>query len=84
MKFTAQFDADRRNLTPSFFKNTISIYTNLTQKYVIQNHVISMTDLHSFIECVLCQKYVESSNAILVGGYDVVFGLPSVITWRCM
>ncbi len=83
MKFTPQSDADRRNLTPITHKNGLFINTNLTQKYVISRHVISVPYLHSFIECVLSTQGMESENIISTGNHDTIFGLLYSTTWSC-
>lgn len=83
MGLTAQFDADRRNLTQIFFKIDISIAANLTQKYMKSRRVISMTYVHSFIESIRRQKYVELGNAISISNRIAVFGLPHRIAWSC-
>ena len=76
MEFTTQSDADRRNMTPIAFKNGVSIYTNSSQNYIVSEHVISVSYLHSFIECVKRKKDVKIENTVFTGNHDEVFGLP--------
>ena len=83
MEITAQYDASRRNLTSRTLKNGLSIYTNLNTNYIISVHVISVSYLHSFIECVFFQQDVNAENAIVMGNHDTIFGLPNLDTWSC-
>lgn len=81
MELTAHFDADRHNLTPITLKNGLFIYTNSTQNYIVSKHVISVSYLHSFIECVKRKKDVRTENTIVTGNHDEAFGLPRLATW---
>jgi len=82
MEITAQYDASRRNLTSLTLKNGLSVNTNLTQSYIISVHVISVSYLHSFIECVLPQQDMDTENTIITGNHTI-FGLPHLVTWSC-
>jgi len=84
MKFTAQSDADRRNVTPITLKNGVFIHTNSAQNCIISKHVISVSYLHSFIESVLSPQYMESKNVIPTGNPDTISGLTHIITWSWM
>lgn len=81
MKFTAQSDAGRRNVTSLMLRNDISINTNSAQNCIISTHVISMSYLHSFIECVKCKKDVKTPTITATGNHVEAFGLPSIVTW---
>ena len=81
MKFTAQSDAGRRNVTPIMLKNSVFINTNSTQNCMISKHVISVSYLHSFIESVLSQQCVESKNLISTGNHGITCVLTHGITW---
>jgi len=81
MKFTAQSDAGRRNVTPIMPKNGVFINTNSAQNCIISKHVISMSYLHSFIESVLSPQYVELQTIISTGNPDAISGLTHMITW---
>lgn len=81
MKFTAQSDAGRHNVTPIMLKNSVFINTNSTQNCIISKRVISVSYLHSFIESVLSQQYVESKNLISTGNHGITCVLTHVITW---
>lgn len=81
MKFTTQSDASRRNVTPIMLKNGVFINTNSTQNYIISEHVISVSYLHSFIEFVLSQQYVGSKNLISTGNPGTTCVLTHGITW---
>lgn len=81
MKFTAQYDAGRRNVTPVTLKNGVFINTHSAQNCIRSKHVISVSYLHSFIECVLSQKDMESQNVISTGNHDMISGLTRIITW---
>jgi len=81
MKFTAQSDADRRNVTPITLKNGVFIHTNSAQNCIISKHVISVSYLHSFIESVLSQQYMESENVISTGNHGATCVLTHGITW---
>ncbi|NHH98881.1 hypothetical protein DYY66_0220 [Candidatus Nitrosotalea sp. FS] len=81
MKFTTQCDASRRNVTQITLKNGLDIYTNSAQNYIISTHVISVSYLHSFIECVRCKKDVKTETITATGNHDEVFGLPYIVTW---
>ena len=81
MEITAQYDASRRNLTPVMLENGLCIYTNSTQNYILSTHVISVSYLHSFIECVKCKKDVKTENIMVMGNHDEVFGLPHLVIW---
>ena len=81
MEITAQSDAGRRNVTQITFKNGVFIHTNSAQNYKLSTHVISVSYLHSFIECVKCTKDVKTETITATGNHDEVFGLPYVVTW---
>lgn len=81
MKFTTQYDAGRRNVTPIVLKNGVSSNTNSAQNCIISKHVISMSYLHSFIESVLSPQYVELQTIISTGNPDAISGLTHMITW---
>ena len=84
MKITAQPDAGRRNVTPITLKNGVFIHTNSAQNCILSKHVISMSYLHSFIECVKCKKDVKTETITSTGNHDEVFGLPYIVTWSCL
>jgi len=81
MKITAQPDAGRRNVTPFTFKNGVFIHTNSAQNCIISRHVISMSYLHSFIECIKCKKDMKTEIITSTGNHNEVFGLPGLVTW---
>jgi len=81
MEFTAQTDTDRRNLTSLLPKNQDFINTNSAQNWILSTHVISVSYLHSFIECVKCTKDVKTEFTITVTGDHEEFGLPYIVTW---
>lgn len=81
MKFTAHSDADRRNVTSTTLKNDIFIHTNSAQNCIISTHVISVSYLHSLIECAKCTKDVKTETITATGNHDEVFGLPYLVTW---
>ncbi len=83
MEITAQYDASRRNLTSPTLKNGFSNYTNLNTNYIISVHVISVSYLHSFIECVFSQQDMNTENTIVTGNPDTIFGLSHLVTWSC-
>ena len=81
MKFTAQSDAGRRNMTPITLKNGVFINTNSTQNCIISKHVISVSYLHSFIESVLSQQDMESENIISTSNHGTTCVLTHGIIW---
>lgn len=81
MKFTAQSDAGRRNVTPITLKNGVFINTNSTQNCIISKHVISVSYLHSFIESVLSQQDMESENIISTSNHGTTCVLTHGIIW---
>lgn len=81
MKLITQSDAGRRNMTQLTLKNGVFIDTNSTQKYIISIHVISVSYLHSFIECVKFTKDVKTDPITTTGNHDEVFGLPCLVAW---
>jgi len=81
MKFTAQSDAGRHNVTSRALKDDVFIHTNSTQNCIISTHVISVSYSHSFIECVKCKKDMKTETITATGSHDEVFGLPSIVAW---
>ena len=81
MEYIAQYDASRRNVTSITLENGLDIYTKSAQDYIISTHVISVSYLHSFIECVKCKKDVKTETVTATGNHDEVFGLPYIVTW---
>ncbi len=83
LEFTAQFDADRRNLTQILFKKHSQIDFSLPKKFIKFGHVISMLDLHSFIESIQLQQCMKSGHDISVGDRIAVFGSSHILAWSC-
>lgn len=81
MEYIAQYDASRRNVTSITLKNGLDIYAKSAQNHIISTHVISVSYLHSFIECVKCKKDVKTETVTATGNHDEVFGLPYIVTW---
>ena len=82
MELTAQSDADRRNLTSLRLKNGNLVNANLDQNCILSTHVISVSYLHSFIECAKCTKDVKTEfTTTVTGNHDEVFGLQYIVTW---
>lgn len=68
-------------MTSITLKNGLDIHTNSNQNYKLSTHVISVSYLHSFIECVKCKKDVKTPTITATGNHVEAFGLPSIVTW---